>query len=178
MNENNRTEFKATLTKDVDLEKEVIAFLNYHEGGYVYIGIDKAGVSIGVPNIDETMLKIKDRIKHNIQPSAMGLFDVIAETIDDKQVIKIIVASGSEKPYFKAKYGMTAKGCFLRVGTASEPMPQKMIDELFASRTRNSIGKIKANRQDLTFEQLHIYYQEKQKTLNANFANNLELLTS
>ena len=123
------------------------------------------------------MLKIKDRIKNNIAPSAMGLFDVVAEEKDGQPIIKIIVASGSEKPYFKKKYGMTEKGCYLRIGTAAEPMPQKMIEELFASRTRNSIGKIKANRQDLSFAQLRIYYEEKRKPLNQQFKKNLELLT-
>ena len=175
--ETNRIEYKAQLTKDLDLEKEVVAFLNYHEGGLVYIGIDKNGKTLGVTDADSDMLKIKDRIKNNISPSAMGLFDVVSEEKDGKTIIKIIVASGSEKPYFKKKYGMTAKGCFLRLGTASEPMPQKMIEELFASRTRNSIGKIKANRQDLSFAQLRIYYEEKRKPLNQQFKKNLELLT-
>lgn len=39
MPETNRIEFKEKLTKDLDLEKEVIAFLNYNEGGFIYIGI-------------------------------------------------------------------------------------------------------------------------------------------
>ena len=177
MLETNRIEYKAELTKDLDLEKEVVAFLNYHEGGLVYIGIDKTGKTLGVADSDADMLKIKDRIKNNISPSAMGLFDVVSEEKDGKTIIKIIVASGSEKPYFKKKYGMTEKGCFLRIGTAAEPMPQKMIEELFASRTRNSIGKIKANRQDVSFEQLRIYYEEKRKPLNKQFKRNLELLT-
>lgn len=177
MSETNRIEYKAQLTKEVDLEKEVVAFLNYHEGGLVYIGIDKNGNTLGVTDPDADMLKIKDRIKNNIAPSAMGLFDVVAEDKDGKSIIKIIVASGSEKPYFKKKYGMTEKGCYLRIGTASEPMPQKMIEELFAARTRNSIGKIKANRQDLSFAQLRIYYEEKRKPLNQQFKKNLELLT-
>lgn len=177
MPETNRIEYKAELTKDLDLEKEVVAFLNYHEGGLVYIGIDKTGKTLGVADSDADMLKIKDRIKNNISPSAMGLFDVVSEEKDGKTIIKIIVASGSEKPYFKKKYGMTKKGCFLRIGTAAEPMPQKMIEELFASRTRNSIGKIKANRQDVSFEQLRIYYEEKRKPLNKQFKRNLELLT-
>src|SRR5690606_40056846 len=55
-------------------------------------------------------------IKNNISPSAMGLFDVVSEDKDGKTIIKIIVASGSEKPYFKKKYGMTEKGCFIRIG--------------------------------------------------------------
>lgn len=177
MGETNRIEYKAQLTKDLDLEKEVVAFLNYSDGGLIFIGIDKTGSVLGVSDQDSDMLKIKDRIKHNISPSAMGLFDVVAEEKEGKDIIKIIVASGSEKPYFKKKYGMTEKGCFVRIGTASEPMPQKMIEELFASRTRDSIGKIKANRQDLSFELLRIYYQEKQKPLNKQFKKNLELTT-
>ena len=45
MNENNRVEYKLELNPDVDIEKEVIAFLNYKEGGFIYIGIDK-GISM------------------------------------------------------------------------------------------------------------------------------------
>ena len=131
---------------------------------------------MGVLDPDGDMLKIKDRIKNNISPSAMGLFDVIAENREGKALIKIIVAGGSEKPYFKKKYGMTDKGCFIRTGTAAEPMPQAMIDKLFASRTRHSIGKIKSNRQDLTFEQLRIYYEEIHKPLNKQYKKNLELV--
>ena len=52
-----------------------------------------------------------------------------------------------------------------------------MIEELFSKRTRNSIGKIISSRQDLTFEQLKIYYDAKGLQLNDNFARNLELLT-
>ena len=177
MSETNRIEYKRELGNDGDIEKEIIAFLNYHEGGTIYIGIDKFGKEIGVSDADGDVLKLKDRIKNNISPSAMGLFDVIVEERESSDIIKIVVASGSEKPYFKKKYGMTDRGCFIRVGTAAEPMPQTMIDRLFATRTRNSIGRIRSNRQDLTFEQLRIYYEEKAKPLNSNFKKSLELLT-
>lgn len=177
MPETNRIEYKRELNTDVDIEKEVIAFLNYHEGGVIYMGINKAGKVVGVGDADGDALKIKDRIKNNLSPSAMGLFDVVVEERDDMEIIKIIVASGSEKPYFKKKYGMTDKGCFIRVGTAAEPMSQAMIDKLFATRTRNSIGKIRSNRQDLSFEQLRIYYEENRKPLNSQFKKSLELLT-
>ena len=107
----------------------------------------------------------------------MGLFDVIIENIDHKDIVKIIIASGSEKPYYLSKNGMSPKGCYISVGSASEPMPTKMIEELFASRIRNSIGTIKSRNQDLTFEQLRIYYSETPLKLNDKFASNLELLT-
>ena len=41
MTETNRIEYKRELTPELDIEKEVVAFLNYKEGGYIYIGIDK-----------------------------------------------------------------------------------------------------------------------------------------
>lgn len=173
--ETNRIEYKQQLTDD--LEKEAVAFLNYHEGGNLYIGIDKLGKPIGVKDIDGDMLKIKDRLKNNIVPSCMGLFDVATENIESTDVIKITFASGTEKPYYIKKLGMSEKGTFIRIGTAAEPMPVKMIESLFAKRTRNSIGKIKSPNQNLTFEQLKIYYEGVNKTLNQQFASNLELLT-
>ena len=176
MSETNRIEYKRELTKDLDLEKEVIAFLNYQEGGIIFFGIDKDGSVSGVEDVDSDMLKIKDRLKNNIQPSCLGLFDVRAERRGDKSLIRVTIASGPEKPYFKRKYGMTEKGSFIRIGTASEPMTLKMIEELFARRTRNSLGKIVSRKQDLRFEQLRIFYEEAGFSLNENFAANLELL--
>ncbi len=175
MPETNRIEYKRELSDG--LEKEVIAFLNYREGGIIYIGIDKNGNTYGLPDADGDQLKIKDRLKNNIRPSALGLFDIVSEEREGKNILKIIVASGPEKPYYLKKYGMSEKGCFIRLGSAAEPMPQKMIDELFAKRTRNSISKIKAGRQDLSFSQLKIYYEESGHTLGKAFAKNLELLT-
>ncbi len=156
MHESNRIELKSELTDS--LEKEVIAFLNYRDGGIIYIGVDdKSHKAIEIKEIDTLQLKIKDRIKHNITPSTMGLFDVAIETRDGKQIIKINLASGPEKPYYLAKMGMSTKGCFIRVGSASEPMSMRMIEDLFASRIRNSIGTIRSRNQELTFEQLKIY---------------------
>lgn len=175
MTESNRIEYKRELTDG--LEKEVIAFLNYHDGGLIYIGLDTNGKEYGLADCDAVQLSIKDRLKNNIQPSCLGLFDVIHETRGSSDIVKIIIASGSEKPYYLRKFGMSEKGCFIRIGSASEPMPVRMIEELFARRTRNSIARIRSPRQDLSFEQFRIYYQEAGFTLGDKFAANLELLT-
>lgn len=60
MTETNRIEYKRELTSELDVEKEVVAFLNYKEGGYIYIGIDKDGSIVGVNNVDDCMLRLKD----------------------------------------------------------------------------------------------------------------------
>ena len=72
MTESNRIEFKRELTKELDIEREVVAFLNYREGGIIYIGIDDSGQAVGVQDIDGDMLRIKDRIRNGISPSPMG----------------------------------------------------------------------------------------------------------
>lgn len=109
--ETNRVEYKLKLTEG--LEKEVVAFLNSREGGEIFIGVDKQGAVIGLDDLDGDMLKIKDRIRNSIVPSAMGLFDVQAEKESGKDIIKITIASGLEKLYYFRKYGMSEKGCFI-----------------------------------------------------------------
>lgn len=177
MIETNRIELKRELTRELDLEREVVAFLNYREGGIIYIGIDDSGKPVGVKDIDGDMLKIKDRIRTGISPSPMGLFDVMVERIDNVPVIKIFIASGSEKPYYKTRYGLSERGCFIRVGTAAEPMTTSQIDELYAQKIHNSLKNVISPRQDLTFAQLKIYYTEKGFQLNDNFIRSLDLQT-
>lgn len=45
-------------------------------------------------------LKISDRIKNNILPSTLGLFDIVTENIENIPVTKIIVSSGLGKLYY------------------------------------------------------------------------------
>lgn len=122
-------------------------------------------------------MKIADRIKNNILPSTMGLFDIVTEVIEEVSVIKILVSSGLEKPYYIKSQGMSPSGCFTRVGTSTQPMTMAMIDELYAKRIHATLRNIQSPRQDLSFSQLKIYYQERGLELNQRFANTLELLT-
>lgn len=174
--ETNRIENKEQLNED--FEQEVIAFLNYKEGGIIYVGVRKDGQVVGVQDIDLIQLQIKDRIKNNIQPSTLGLFDVIVETIDDKDVIKVVISSGTEKPYYLRKRGRTPEGCYVRVGSSKERMTERMIDDMYAKRVKHTLKEIDSPRQELTFNQLKIYYEEHGLKLNDNFLQNLDLLTS
>ncbi len=173
--ESNIVELKKELNDK--LEKEIVAFLNYRDGGDLYIGVDDNGNAVDLGDIDSIQCAIADRIKNNIRPSTLGLFDVVKEQYQGKPIIHIIVSSGPEKPYYLKRHGMSAVGCFIRIGTSSQPMTQDMIDDLYARRTHNSLRKVPSPRQNLTFEQLQIYYQAKGLKLNDKFAENLDLLT-
>ena len=52
MTETNRIEYKRELSLELDIEKEVVAFLNYKDGGYNYIGIDKDGSTVGFSDVE------------------------------------------------------------------------------------------------------------------------------
>jgi len=172
--ESNRVEFKRELNDK--LERSIVAFLNTNEGGLLYVGIDNDGKTYPIGDIDLVQRQIVDRIKDNISPSALGLFDVAVEKVDSVPVIKIIVSSGSEKPYYIRNLGRSEKGCFIRIGSSVQPMTTRMIDELYAQHRPISLGNIPAPRRDLTFEQLGIYYQAKKLKLGESFKTSLELL--
>jgi predicted HTH transcriptional regulator len=99
------------------------------------------------------------------------------DTQNSKKMIKIMIASGSDKPYYISKKGMSSNGCFIRINNATEIMPEVMIKNLFAKRVENSICNIKSRYQKLTFEQLKSYYQATYSILNAQLPKDLDLLT-
>ena len=170
--EDKRTEFKIKLTDNI--EKEVIAFLNT-DGGNIFIGVDDKGNIKGLTgNLDLLQRTIKDRIKDNIMPSALGLFDVILNQKNDKKYIQIIIAKGNERPYYLRGMGMTPDSCFIRIGSSVESMNQEDILNLFSKRTRNSLKNIKSPKQNLEFKTLKIYYQEKGFEVNDNFLRKLD----
>ena len=170
-----RNEFKIKLTDK--FEEEVISFLNTN-GGNIYIGVNDKGDIIGINgNIDLLQRTIKDRIKDNIMPSTLGLYDVIVLEKDNKKYIKVIIAKGSERPYYLKGMGMTPDSCFIRVGSSIQSMPKEMINNEFSKRTRNSLKNIVSPKQDLTFSQLKIYYEEKGFSINNNFLKQLDLYT-
>ena len=173
--ESQHTELKREPTDK--LERSVIAFLNSKDGGIIYFGIDDDGSVNGVDNPDSVQLQIADRIKNNIRGETLGLFDIVLEKLDGKNIVKVIVSSGTEKPYYLKEKGMTSEGCFIRNGSRVENMTPAMIEKAFARRTRNSLSVITSPRQDLSFEQLKIYYQEHGNVLNDQFSRSLNFLT-
>ena len=176
MIESNRIEYKSQLNDR--FERTVVSFLNYTGGGEILIGMRDDGVAVGVHDADAIQLQIVDRIRNNIRPQTLGLFDVTLTHIDDKDIIRVIVSCGQQRPYYIRKYGMSEKGCFVRVGSSVQPMPEQMIEELIAKRQQITLQTMNAPRQSLTFKQLCIYYEEKNFQPTEQFIENLDLRQS
>lgn len=149
LRESNRIEFKGVLNDK--MEKEVVVFLNNQEGGILYIGLDDNGHHTGSIDLDFTQLKIADCIKNNILPSTLGLFNIVTEVVEGVSVIKVLISSGLEKPYYIKSQEMSPTGCYTRIGTSSQPMTTAMIDDLYARRIHTTLRNIPSPRQDLKF---------------------------
>lgn len=148
--EDSRNEFKIKLSDD--FEKEVIAFLNT-DGGNIFVGFDdKGNINKNLGNLDLLQRKIKDRIKDNIAPSTLGLFDVVVNDIDGNKYVQVIIAKGQEKPYYIKGMGMTPESCFMRIGSSIQGMNMETIINLFSKRVRNNLKNIKSPNQNLKFK--------------------------
>jgi predicted HTH transcriptional regulator len=176
MLENNRTEYKRELNDR--FERSVVSFLNYSGGGEIVLGVDNIGKVTGISNTDATQLKIVDRVRNNIKPQTLGLFDVVLDKIDNKDIIRVIVSCGQQRPYYVRKFGMTEQGCFIRIGSSSQPMSEQMIEDLLCKRQRITLQTMTSPRQNLTFRQLRIYYEEKNFEPTEQFVESLDLRLS
>jgi predicted HTH transcriptional regulator len=176
MPENNRTEYKRELNDK--FEKAVVSFLNYAGGGEIIIGIADDGGIYGVNEPDKVQRQIVDRIRNNIRPQTLGLFDVVQDSIDDKNIIRVIVSCGQQRPYYIRKMGMSELGCFIRVGSSAQPMTEQMIEELLSKRQKLTLQTMPSPRQSLSFKQLAIYYEEKSLTPTDRFLESLDLRQS
>lgn len=102
---------KGTLPDSVP--KEIVAFVNT-EGGEIYIGISNDGSVIGVENTDDVMTRISNVAHDTILPDVMPFIQIRPLQMDGKQVVKITVTVGTERPYYLAKEGLKPKGVYVR----------------------------------------------------------------
>ena len=173
MVEGMNVEFKSEVNDK--LEKEVIAFLNAN-GGHLYIGVNDDGTPCGVKDIDATQLAIKDRLKDKISPSIIGLLEYVPEKKDGFDILHMIVPSGTQKPYYLKKYGMCPEGSYIRVAASCLNLTEKQIFDMFSHRCRTSLTNIVSPKQELTFRQLRIYYDEIGFEFQENTLKQLDLL--
>lgn len=176
--ETERTELKKILNDT--LQKEIVAFLNSFDGA-IYIGVDDDGTVIGVDNIDDTQKRIADMITTQILPNPQAFVELGTKYVDGKNVIEIKVSKGKALYYIK-KYGRSAAGCFIRVGTSCRSMTEEQIEEKYAetvSIPEKSIRDIPVLRDNYTFNKLKQYLVSHGIHINEeSFYKNFGLITA
>lgn len=136
--ESKTLEFKAALSsKSESYLKTVVAFANT-DGGRLIFGIDdKSRQVIGVEKDD--VFKIMDAIANAVSDSCAPKIvpDISFETIEDKTVVLVDIASGFNRPYM-LKSGGLDKGVYVRVGATSRPADAEQIREMMLDGSNQS----------------------------------------
>ena len=176
--ETEKTELKKILNDS--LPKELVAFLNSFDGA-IYIGVDDDGTVVGVDNLDDTQKRIADMITTQILPNPQSFIELGTKYIDGKNVIEIKVKKGNALYYIK-KYGRSAAGCFVRIGTTCRSMTEEEIERRYIeslSIPEKAIKDIPVLRDDLTFAKLKQYLISKGIHINeTTFYKNFGLVTA
>lgn len=156
--ESTTVEFKQQIVEDI--KKEVVAFANT-EGGTIYIGIADNGDVIGLENLDEVSLQISNMIRDAIKPDVSMFVSYNAETIEGKDILKVIVQRGTECPYYIAKKGLRPEGVFVRQGTSSVPASVSSIRRMIKETDGDVFEDVRSLNQELTFKYTTIEFEDR-----------------
>ena len=175
--ENEHTELKRTISDS--LPKGIVAFLN-SDGGTIYIGVEDDGSIKGVDDLDGTLKKLADLIEFQILPDCRGLVSLCTRYENGRKVVEIDVQPGNALFYIR-KYGRSAMGCYMRVGSTCRAMTEEQINRLqmkylsFGADITEMPGRIASP----SFQILKIMLVEKGFTVSDDtFEQNLKLRTS
>ena len=174
--ETETTELKQKLTET--LVKEIVAFLNT-AGGTIYVGVDDKGKVCGIDKLDENLKKTADILESQIMPDARNFVELGTKYIDYKHIIEIKIKKGDGLYYVK-KYGRSAQGCYIRVGSTCRSMTEEQIEINYNKYldTKIRITEIAGSIKHPTFQYLKLLLVEKGFNINEKtFAENFHLLT-
>lgn len=146
--ESETVELKEIVTDD--LKKEIIAFANC-DGGKIYIGVNDEGEAVGLNDADSTVLQISNMVRDAIKPD-LTMF-VHYETIkeNDKTILVLNVARGTDRPYYLAKKGMRPEGVYVRQGYSSAPASDSAIRYMIKETDGDDFETMRSLNQELTF---------------------------
>ena len=159
------------------LPKEIVSFLNT-DGGTVYIGINDDGSVCGIEKLDDSLKKVADILETQILPDCRPYVELGTKYIENKHIIEIKIQKGLGLYYIK-KYGRSAQGCFLRVGTTCRSMTEEQINSIHNKYLISSskITEIESRIQSPSFQYLKLLLTEKGFNINEkSFLKNFHLL--
>ena len=148
LSENLTNEFKKEYVDDI--KKTVIAFANTN-GGKIYIGIEDDGTSVGVSDLDGTMLKATNAIRDSIKPDITLFVNCETEEIDGKGIVVLTVQKGTACPYYLAGKSIRPEGVFVRQGSSSVPATETAILKMIKETDGEEYENVRSLNQELTF---------------------------
>lgn len=148
LRESETIELKAVVVDDI--KKEIIAFANTN-GGTLYIGVQDDGTVTGVDSPDDVSLQISNMVRDSIKPDVTMFVHYQTIEEDGKDVVKVEVQRGTDRPYYLIKKGMRPEGVYVRQGYSSVPASDNAIRHMIKETDGDRFEEMRALNQDLTF---------------------------
>ncbi len=155
-------EFKASLPKNSDLAKTVVAFAN-DAGGEIIIGVDDRHRAVGVP--EEELPQIEEQLSNMIYDRCYPpvLPDISFLSTGGRSLVRVRVYRGSTPPYYLKSEGKIG-GTYVRVGSNNRLADEELIGELERRRRNVSFdGEVALEKPlaELDFRGFRRLYEEK-----------------
>jgi ATP-dependent DNA helicase RecG len=148
--ESETMELKSKLTND--LKKEVVAFANTR-GGTIYIGVEDGGNITEIQgSLERICEQISSMIHDGIKLDVTMFVEITAESIDNKDVVKIVVQRGTKRPYYLTDKGLKPSGVYIRMGNTSVPATETFIRNMIIETDGTSYEQMRSINQELTFQ--------------------------
>jgi len=158
MNESKTIEFKREYTDDI--KKTVAAFAN-SDGGTIYIGIQDDGAVVGVPDADDTILRMTNAVRDAIRPDVTLFVECEIEEIENKAVVVAAIQRGTARPYYIGKKGLRPEGVYVRQGASTVPATETAIRSMIKETSGDCYETARALQQQLTFVETASYFKKK-----------------
>lgn len=156
-------ELKLKVTNDIC--KEIIAFANT-SGGTIYIGVNDNGEIVGLENVDNTILQVNNMIHDTIKPDVTMFIRYETLTINNKNIVSLIIQKGTNRPYYLVNKGLKPSGVYVRNGTSTDPATDLAIRQMIKETDGDSFEDLRSLNQNLTFEKAQLHFQQRGLSLN------------
>lgn len=174
MKESPTVEFKRELTDAV--KREIIAFANT-QGGELYIGIEDDGTVIGLNNAHKTLEAVSSMLHDSIKPDILVHTHLSIKTLEEKEVVKIVVSLGTRRPYHLKNKGMKSSGVFIRYGTSVTNASEENIRQMIMESDGTNFETARSLQQELTFHEATAIFEKQGLKLGTEQQRTLGFLT-
>ena len=175
LKESETVEFKTMVIDDI--KKTVAAFAN-SGGGVLYIGIADSGKAVGLSDADADMMKINNMLRDGIKPDVTLFTRSEIEHMDGRDVIRIDVQGGTERPYYLVGKGIRPEGVYVRHGAASVSATHTAIRKMIRETDGDSYEKLRSVEQKLIFDSAKDEFAKRKVQFGASQMMTLGLMNA
>ena len=175
LKESEAVEFKSIVVDEI--KKSVIAFAN-SGGGTLYVGIEDAGNIIGLSKVDTDILTINNMLRDGIKPDVTLFVRCNIAKMNEKDIIRIDIQRGTDRPYYLAGKGIRPEGVYVRNGAASVPATDTAIRKMIRETDGDSYEKHRSIEQGLTFDSANAEFLKRKVQFGASQMVTLKIINS